>query len=205
MSGPDAVSPDPGGAVFPHLTATGQARMVDVSAKAVTARTATAAGRVRLSAACVAALRDGSVPKGDALAVARIAGIQGAKRTSELVPLCHPLSISGVDVTAEVTDDGVELTATVRTTDRTGVEMEALTAVSTAALTVVDMIKAIDRAAVITDIRVLAKSGGRRGDWTFPEQGDAPAARPVESSSSGSVEAPSPEPVEDAGRSEGTP
>jgi cyclic pyranopterin phosphate synthase len=154
---------------FPHLTATGQARMVDVSAKDVTARSATAAGRVQLSAACVAALRDGTVPKGDALAVARIAGIQGAKRTPDLIPLCHPLSISGVDVTAEVTDDGVELTATVRTTDRTGVEMEALTAVSTAALTVVDMVKALDRAAVITDIRVLAKSGGRRGDWQREE------------------------------------
>ena len=156
-------------APFPHLTASGEARMVDVSAKEVTARTATAAGRVLLSPECVAALRDGAVPKGDALAVARIAGIQGAKRTPELIPLCHPLSISGVDVTAEVTDAGVELTATVRTTDRTGVEMEALTAVSTAALTVVDMIKAIDRAAVITDIRVLAKSGGRRGDWRREE------------------------------------
>ena len=154
---------------FPHLTAAGHARMVDVSAKEVTARSATAAGRVLLSPACVAALRAGAVPKGDALAVARIAGIQGAKRTPELIPLCHPLSISGVDVTAEVTDVGVELTATVRTTDRTGVEMEALTAVSTAALTVVDMIKALDRAAVITDIRVLAKSGGRRGDWRRAE------------------------------------
>ncbi len=153
-------------APFPHLTAAGQARMVDVSAKDVTARSATAAGRVRLSAACVTALRDGSVPKGDALAVARIAGIQGAKRTPDLVPLCHPLFLSGVDVTAEVTDDGVELAATVRTTDRTGVEMEALTAVSVAALAVVDMVKALDRAAVITDIRVLSKSGGRRGDWS---------------------------------------
>ena len=165
-------------APFPHLTATGQARMVDVSAKDVTARTATAAGRVRLSAACVAALRDGSVPKGDALAVARIAGIQGAKRTPELVPLCHPLAITGVDVTAEVVDDGVELTATVRTTGRTGVEMEALTAVATAALTVVDMIKAIDRAAVITDVRVLAKSGGRRGDWVAPATAPATDAEP---------------------------
>jgi len=164
-------------APFPHLTATGQARMVDVSAKEVTTRTATAAGRVRLSRECVAALRDGSVPKGDALAVARIAGIQGAKRTPELVPLCHPLALTGVDVTAEVVDDGVELTATVRTTGRTGVEMEALTAVATAALTVVDMIKAIDRAAMITDIRVLAKSGGRRGDWTSPEP--APEAAPA--------------------------
>lgn len=153
------------GQVFPHLTESGHARMVDVSAKEVTARSATAAGRVLLSAECVAALRDGTVPKGDALAVARIAGIQGAKRTSELIPLCHPLFLSGVDVTAEVSDDGVELTATVRTSERTGVEMEALTAVATAALTVVDMIKAVDRAAVITDVRVLAKSGGRRGDW----------------------------------------
>jgi cyclic pyranopterin phosphate synthase len=162
------------GQVFPHLTETGQARMVDVSAKEVTVRSATAAGRVLLSAECVAALRDGTVPKGDALAVARIAGIQGAKRTSELIPLCHPLFLSGVDVTAEVADEGVELTATVRTTERTGVEMEALTAVTTAALTVVDMIKAVDRAAVITDVRVLAKSGGRRGDWQrdpSPERG----------------------------------
>lgn len=150
---------------FPHLNAAGDARMVDVSDKAVTARQATAAGRVRLSAACVAALRDGTVPKGDALAVARIAGIQGAKKTSDLIPLCHPLPISGVDLITEVVDDGVLITATVKTTGQTGVEMEALTAVSTAALAVIDMIKAIDRAAVITDVRVLAKSGGRRGDW----------------------------------------
>lgn len=150
---------------FPHLNAAGDARMVDVSDKPVTVREATAAGRVRLSAECVAALRDGTVPKGDALAVARIAGIQGAKKTPDLIPLCHPLPITGVDVTTDVTDDGVEITATVRTTGRTGVEMEALTAVSVAGLAVVDMIKAIDRAAVITDVRVLAKSGGRRGDW----------------------------------------
>jgi cyclic pyranopterin phosphate synthase len=150
---------------FPHLSGSGDARMVDVSEKQVTARVATAAGSVRLSRECVAALRDNAVPKGDALAVARIAGIQGAKRTPDLIPLCHPLSISGVDVKATVTDSGVDLEATVRTTDRTGVEMEALTAVSVAALAVVDMVKAIDRAAVITDIRVLSKSGGRRGDW----------------------------------------
>jgi cyclic pyranopterin phosphate synthase len=105
------------------------------------------------------------VPKGDALAVARIAGIQAAKRTPDLIPLCHPLFLSGVDVSAELTDDGVEIRATVRTTERTGVEMEALTAVSIAGLALIDMIKAIDRAAVITDVRVLAKSGGRRGDW----------------------------------------
>ena len=149
-----------------HLNAAGEARMVDVSEKPVTARTATAAGRVLLSPACVAALRDGTVPKGDALAVARIAGLQGAKRTPELIPLCHPLSLSGADVSIEVVDDGVEITATVKTADRTGVEMEALTAVSVAALTTIDMIKAIDKLAVITDVRVIAKSGGRSGDWT---------------------------------------
>ena len=139
--------------------------MVDVSAKDVTVRTATAAGRVQLSPACVAALRDGAVPKGDALAVARIAAIQGAKQTPSLIPLCHPLSLSAVDVTLEVTDVGVEISATVKTTDRTGVEMEALTAVSVAALTMIDMIKAIDKLAVVNDIRVIAKSGGRSGDW----------------------------------------
>ena len=149
-----------------HLNAAGEARMVDVSDKQVTARTATAAGRVLLSASCVAALRDGTVPKGDALAVARIAGLQGAKRTPELIPLCHPLSLSGADLHIEVVDGGVDITATVKTTDRTGVEMEALTAVSVAALTVIDMIKAIDKLAVISDIRVVAKSGGRSGDWT---------------------------------------
>jgi cyclic pyranopterin monophosphate synthase len=152
-----------------HLSGDGEARMVDVSAKPVTARTATAAGRVLLSADCVAALRDRSVPKGDVLAVARISGIMAAKKTPDLIPLCHPLFLSGVDVTADVTDDGVEITATVRTTERTGVEMEALTAVSVAGLAVIDMIKAIDRSAVITDVRVLAKSGGRSGDWQRPE------------------------------------
>jgi cyclic pyranopterin monophosphate synthase len=143
--------------------------MVDVSAKDVTTRTAIAAARVLVSPQCVAALRDGSVPKGDALAVARIAGVMAAKRTPDLIPLCHPLFLSGVDVTAEVVDSGVELRATVKTTDRTGVEMEALTAVSVAGLAVIDMIKAIDRAAVITDVRVLAKSGGRSGDWKRPD------------------------------------
>ena len=152
-----------------HLSGEGEARMVDVSAKPVTARTATAAARVLLSPECVAALRDQVVPKGDVLAVARISGIMAAKKTPELIPLCHPLFLSGVDVTAEVTDDGVEITATVRTTERTGVEMEALTAVSVAGLAVIDMIKAIDRSAVITDVRVLTKSGGRSGDWRRPE------------------------------------
>lgn len=156
---------DPDEARLPHLNEAGQARMVDVSDKAVTRRSATAAGLVRLNAACVAALRSGTVPKGDALAVARIAGIQGAKRTPDLVPLCHPLFLSAVDVLAEVSDDGVELQATVATTDRTGVEMEALTAVSVAGLAVVDMVKALDRGAVITDVRVVAKTGGRSGDY----------------------------------------
>ena len=149
-----------------HVDESGAARMVDVSAKDVTARTASASGRVLVSAEVVALLRGEGVPKGDALAVARIAGIMGAKQTPALVPLCHPLAISGVTVDLEVTDESVDITATVRTTDRTGVEMEALTAVAVAALTVIDMVKAVDKAAVITDVRVEAKSGGRSGDWT---------------------------------------
>ena len=149
-----------------HVDEQGAARMVDVSDKAVTARSATATGRVLVSAEVVGLLRGEGVPKGDALAVARLAGIMGAKRTPDLVPLCHPLAISGVVVELEVADDAVEITATVRTTDRTGVEMEALTAVTVAALTVIDMVKAVDKAAVITDVRVEAKSGGRSGDWT---------------------------------------
>lgn len=148
-----------------HLDDAGHAHMVDVSAKEVTTRTATAAGSVRLSPDCVALLRSGDIPKGDALAVARIAGIQGAKRTPDLVPLCHPLMVSGVSVDLRVTDAGVDIEATVKTNERTGVEMEALTAVSVAALTVVDMVKAVDRTAVIDNIRVLAKTGGRSGDW----------------------------------------
>jgi cyclic pyranopterin phosphate synthase len=151
-----------------HLRADGTAHMVDVTGKAVTARTASAAGRVRLAPAAVQALRSGTVPKGDALGVARIAGIQAAKRTPDLVPLCHPVAVHGVEVDLAVDDDGVEITATVRTADRTGVEMEALTCVSVAALALVDMIKAVDRAAVVTDVRVTAKSGGRSGDWVRP-------------------------------------
>ena len=151
---------------LPHLDERGDARMVDVSEKAVSARSATAAGLVRLSPESVAALRSESLPKGDALAVARIAGIQAAKKTSDLVMLCHPLAISGVDVDLTVVDEGVEIEVTVKTTDRTGVEMEALTAVAVAGLNVIDMVKAVDRAAVMSDVRVLAKSGGRRGDWT---------------------------------------
>ncbi|MCL2465236.1 MAG: cyclic pyranopterin monophosphate synthase MoaC [Micrococcales bacterium] len=149
-----------------HVDETGAARMVDVSGKDVTARTATASGRVLTTPEVVGLLRGEGMPKGDALAVARIAGIMGAKQTPSLVPLCHPLAISGVQVDLAVADEGVEISATVRTTDRTGVEMEALTAVSVAALTVVDMIKAVDKGAVITDVRVDAKSGGRSGTWT---------------------------------------
>ncbi|MFS3127045.1 cyclic pyranopterin monophosphate synthase MoaC [Nocardioides sp. Bht2] len=148
-----------------HLDAAGHARMVDVTAKAVTAREATASGRVLVSSAVIALLRGEGVPKGDALGVARLAGIMGAKQTPMLIPLCHPLAISGVEVELEVADDAVEIVATVRTTDRTGVEMEALTAVSVAALTVIDMVKAVDKAAVITDVRIEAKSGGKSGEW----------------------------------------
>ena len=148
-----------------HVDESGAARMVDVSGKDVTVRTATASGRVLVSPAVVALLRGGGVPKGDALAVARIAGIQAAKRTPDLVPLCHPIAIHGVEVDLQVTDDAVLVSATVRTADRTGVEMEALTCVAVAGLTVIDMVKAVDRAATVTDVRVEAKSGGRSGEW----------------------------------------
>jgi cyclic pyranopterin phosphate synthase len=150
---------------FTHLDDSGAARMVDVSGKDVTARSATATGRVLVSPEVVALLRGEGVPKGDALGVARVAGIMAAKRTPDLVPLCHPLSISGVTLDLEVHDDAVHITATVRTTDRTGVEMEALTAVSVAALTVVDMTKSVDKAAVITDVRVEEKTGGKSGTY----------------------------------------
>lgn len=148
-----------------HVRGDGTAHMVDVSAKEVTAREASAAGRVLLSEQAVTALRTGNVPKGDALAVARIAGIQAVKRTPELIPLAHPIAVHGVEVDVVVTDAGVDITATVRTADRTGIEMEALTAVSVAALTIIDMVKAVDKHGRITDVRVTAKSGGRSGDW----------------------------------------
>jgi cyclic pyranopterin phosphate synthase len=148
-----------------HVDESGAARMVDVTAKEATARVAVASGRVLVSSQVVGLLRGDGVPKGDALGVARVAGIMAAKRTPDLVPLCHPLAISGVEVDLEVLDDAVAITATVRTADRTGVEMEALTAVSVAALTVVDMVKAVDKAAVITDVRVESKSGGKSGSW----------------------------------------
>ena len=151
---------------FTHLDEAGAARMVDVGGKDVTVRSATATGRVDLSAQCVALLRGEGVPKGDALAVARVAGIMGAKRTPDLVPLCHPIGLSGVTVDLVVDDGGVAVTATARTADRTGVEMEALTAVTVACLTVVDMTKAVDPRGVIGAVRVESKTGGKKGDWT---------------------------------------
>lgn len=156
----------PGG--LTHLRADGTAHMVDVTAKAVTARSASARGTVLLSPQAVAALRSGTVPKGDALGVARIAGIQAAKRTPDLVPLCHPIAVHAVEVDLQVHDHGVAITATVRTADRTGVEMEALTCVSVAALALIDMVKAVDKLATVTDVQVTAKSGGRSGDWVRP-------------------------------------
>jgi len=148
-----------------HVDAAGHARMVDVSGKDVTARSACASGRVLLSAAALAALRAGEVPKGDALAVARIAGIAGAKRTPDLIPLCHPIGLHGVTVDVAVTEVGVDITAVARTADRTGVEMEALTSVAVAGLALIDMVKAIDPAATITDVRVEWKQGGKSGRW----------------------------------------
>ncbi|SEK62516.1 cyclic pyranopterin monophosphate synthase subunit MoaC [Sphingomonas palmae] len=148
-----------------HLDADGAAHMVDVGDKAVTRREATATGRVLMSAEAVTAIRAGAVKKGDVIAVARVAGIMAAKRTSDLVPLCHPLPITRVSLNLEIQDAGVAATATVRTDGKTGVEMEALTAVSVALLTVYDMAKAIDKAMIMQDIQVVAKSGGRSGDW----------------------------------------
>lgn len=139
--------------------------MVDVGGKPVSARTATARGRVIVNAAVRELLRTGALPKGDALAVARVAGIMAAKRTPDLVPLCHLIALHGVRVDLEVGDDAVEITAVVRTADRTGVEMEALTAVAVAGLAVVDMVKAVDPAAVISDVRVMEKTGGTSGEW----------------------------------------
>jgi cyclic pyranopterin phosphate synthase len=152
-------------APLPHLGSAGQARMVDVGAKAITQRSATAAGVLRTSPEVVELLRGAGVPKGDALAVARVAAIAGTKRTSDLVPLCHPIRLDGVDVDLEVTDEGVEITVTCHAADRTGVEMEALTGVAVAGLALHDMVKAVDPAAVLTDVRVVAKTGGRSGDW----------------------------------------
>ena len=148
-----------------HLDASGQARMVDVGDKPATERRAVARAVVRVSPETAAKVKAGDTPKGDVLGVARIAGIQGAKKTPDLVPLCHPIALHSVTVDLVVQDDGVAITAVTRTADRTGVEMEALTSVSVAALALIDMVKAIDPAAMITDVRVEWKEGGKTGRW----------------------------------------
>ena len=153
-----------------HVDASGNARMVDVSQKRVTIREATASGRLRTTSEVIELLRQNGLPKGDALAVARVAGIAGAKRTPDLVPLCHPVALHAVTVELDVRADSVEITATTRTADRTGVEMEAITAVMAAALTLYDMVKAVDRAAQLTDIQLVHKSGGRSGEWNRPTE-----------------------------------
>jgi cyclic pyranopterin phosphate synthase len=148
-----------------HINEQGEAHMVDVSDREVSTRTATASGKVLLSKAVLNQIADGTTPKGDVLATARVAGIMGAKKTPELIPLCHPISISSVNVDVKVESDGIAISATVKIADRTGVEMEALTAVSITALTIIDMVKALDPSATITDVRVDEKDGGRNGHW----------------------------------------
>ena len=148
-----------------HINERGEAHMVDVSDRDLTTRTATASGKVLLTREVLAQIADGTTPKGDVLATARVAGIMGAKKTPELIPLCHPLAISSVKVDLEVQSDGVAIVATVKIADRTGVEMEALTAVSITALTIIDMVKALDPSATITNVRVEEKDGGRNGHW----------------------------------------
>lgn len=148
-----------------HLDAGGAARMVDVSAKAVTAREAIASGRIDMIADAAAAIAQGLVKKGDVLAVARVAGIMAAKRTADLIPLCHPIALSSVNIDFDLDESGVTITATARTAGQTGVEMEALTAASVALLTIYDMAKALDKGMVIGQVRLIAKSGGKSGDW----------------------------------------
>jgi cyclic pyranopterin phosphate synthase len=155
-----------------HVDAQGAARMVDVTDKAVTVRHARAQGRFVTTAEVIELLRRDGLPKGDALAVARIAGITGAKRTSDLLPLCHPIALHGVTIDLELGVDAVTITATTRTADRTGVEMEALTAVAAAGLTLYDMVKAVDRGAVLGEIRLLTKDGGRTGSWARADTAD---------------------------------
>ncbi|MEU0554027.1 cyclic pyranopterin monophosphate synthase MoaC [Dactylosporangium maewongense] len=152
-----------------HVDRSGAARMVDVAGKEITARRAVAAGSVRTTVDVIALLHDGALPKGDALAVARIAGIMGAKRTPDLIPLCHPIALHGVTVDLTLRDDTVDIAVTTRTADRTGVEMEALTAVAAAGLALIDMIKAVDPAASLEGVRVLRKEGGKTGLWERSE------------------------------------
>ncbi len=151
--------------VFTHTDDQGQAHMVDVSDREITTRTATASGKVLLSSKVVAMLRDGGVPKGDVLATARLAGIMGAKRTPDLIPLAHPIALHSVSVELQVVDDGLVIQSSVRTADRTGVEMEALTSVCVTALTIIDMVKSLDPSAAITDVHIDSKDGGRNGAW----------------------------------------
>ena len=151
-----------------HLDEQGKARMVDVGGKPETARVAIASGRIRMNAEALAAIRDGDVPKGDVLAAARIAGIMAAKKTAELIPLCHPLTLDAVGVDFALEDGGVRATATASLTGRTGVEMEAMTATSIALLTIYDMAKAIDKGMVIEDVRLIEKRGGKSGTWKAP-------------------------------------
>jgi cyclic pyranopterin phosphate synthase len=149
-----------------HIDADGAARMVDVGGKAITARIGVASGRITMSREAAAAIAAGTAKKGDVLAVARVAGIMAAKRTSDLIPLCHPLPLTSVDIALDVDETGVTATVTTATDGKTGVEMEALTAVSVTLLTIYDMAKAIDKGMIINDIRLLSKRGGKSGDWT---------------------------------------
>jgi len=148
-----------------HINEKGEANMVDTSGKEATVRIATASGKVTMKADVLNAIASGQTPKGDVLASARIAGIMGAKKTSELIPLCHPIALNKVEIELKIESDGVAILATAKTTDRTGVEMEALTAVSVTGLTLIDMIKAMDPHAAIRDVQVETKSGGKSGDW----------------------------------------
>lgn len=148
-----------------HINENGEANMVDTSGKDVTTRIATASGKVTMQAEVLKAIADGQTPKGDVLATARIAGIMAAKKTSELIPLCHPIALNKVEIELNIESNGISILATAKTTDRTGVEMEALTAVSVTGLTLIDMIKAMDPHAAIRDVQVETKSGGKTGDW----------------------------------------
>ena len=151
-----------------HLDEDGSAHMVDVSAKEITSREAIATGHIAMSAEASAAIAQGLVKKGDVLAVARVAGIMAAKRTADLIPLCHPIALTSVSIDFELEPQGVTVTATARSAGQTGVEMEALTATSATLLTIYDMAKALDKAMVISNVRLLAKSGGKSGDWRAP-------------------------------------
>jgi cyclic pyranopterin monophosphate synthase len=148
-----------------HLDDSGAAHMVDISAKATTVREARASGQISMSPEAIAAIKDGTAKKGDVLAVARVAGIMAAKRTSELIPLCHPVTLSSVSVDFDITDSAITATVTARSSGQTGIEMEALTAVSATLLTLYDMVKALDKAMIMSDIKLLTKSGGKSGDW----------------------------------------